>query len=75
MPCSQAYGSQVGGHTTKGGYSDHVVVREEFVLHVPDSLSMAGTAPLLCAGITGVPQPTHSCISLSLYCSECWTGD
>lgn len=48
----QTYNSQVDGHTTKGGYSDHVVVREEFMLHVPDNLSMAGTAPLLCAGIT-----------------------
>ncbi len=56
-PCSQTYNSQVDGHTTKGGYSDHVVVREEFMLHVPDNLSMAGTAPLLCAGITGAQPP------------------
>ncbi|MEO6433839.1 MAG: NAD(P)-dependent alcohol dehydrogenase [Sphingomicrobium sp.] len=40
------------GQLTQGGYSDHVVVREEFVCRVPDSISMAEAAPLLCAGIT-----------------------
>lgn len=37
---------------TKGGYSDHVIVREEFVLTLPDTLDIARSAPLLCAGIT-----------------------
>lgn len=37
---------------TYGGYSKHLVVREEFVLRVPDTLDLARTAPLLCAGIT-----------------------
>ena len=37
---------------TLGGYSKHLVVREEFVLHVPDGLDLARAAPLLCAGIT-----------------------
>ncbi|MBV9842717.1 MAG: NAD(P)-dependent alcohol dehydrogenase [Sphingomonadaceae bacterium] len=40
------------GALTFGGYSDHIVVREEFVLKVPDSLDLARAAPLLCAGIT-----------------------
>ena len=40
------------GELTQGGYSEHVIVREEFVCRVPDSLDMARTAPLLCAGIT-----------------------
>lgn len=40
------------GELTQGGYSDHVVVREEFVCRVPDEISMAEAAPLLCAGIT-----------------------
>ncbi|WP_234052356.1 MULTISPECIES: NAD(P)-dependent alcohol dehydrogenase [unclassified Xanthobacter] len=35
-----------------GGYSKHIVVREEFVLRVPSSLDLAKAAPLLCAGIT-----------------------
>ena len=37
---------------TYGGYSDSVVVDERFVLKVPSNLDLAGTAPLLCAGIT-----------------------
>ena len=37
---------------TLGGYSKHLVVREEFVLRVPDGLDLARAAPLLCAGIT-----------------------
>ena len=40
------------GERTLGGYSDHIVVREEFVLKVPDTLDFARVAPLLCAGIT-----------------------
>ncbi len=40
------------GTITKGGYSDHVVVREHFVLALPDGLDPARAAPLLCAGIT-----------------------
>jgi uncharacterized zinc-type alcohol dehydrogenase-like protein len=37
---------------TYGGYSKHLVVREEFVLRVPEGLELAKAAPLLCAGIT-----------------------
>ncbi len=37
---------------TKGGYAKNVIVREEFVLRVPESLDLAKAAPLLCAGIT-----------------------
>lgn len=37
---------------THGGYSKHLVVREEFALRVPEGLDLAKTAPLLCAGIT-----------------------
>lgn len=40
------------GGISQGGYSDHIVVREEFVCKVPDALDMAEAAPLLCAGIT-----------------------
>lgn len=40
-------------HTvTQGGYSKYLVVREEFVLRVPDGLDLSRAAPLLCAGIT-----------------------
>ena len=37
---------------TQGGYSKHIVVREEFVLRLPENLDLAKAAPLLCAGIT-----------------------
>ena len=37
---------------TYGGYSKHIVTREEFVLNVPDKLDISRAAPILCAGIT-----------------------
>lgn len=37
---------------TFGGYSERIVVDEDFVLHVPANLDLAATAPLLCAGVT-----------------------
>ncbi|MBC7691140.1 MAG: NAD(P)-dependent alcohol dehydrogenase [Methylotenera sp.] len=37
---------------TQGGYSDHVVVDENYVLRIPGNLSLDKAAPLLCAGIT-----------------------
>ncbi len=37
---------------TLGGYSKHLVVREEFALRMPEGLDLAKAAPLLCAGIT-----------------------
>ena len=40
------------GEITQGGYSDRIVVREEFVCSIPDEIDMAHAAPLLCAGIT-----------------------
>ena len=43
---------RIDGSRTYGGYSKHLVVREEFALRVPDGLDLSRTAPLLCAGIT-----------------------
>ena len=37
---------------TFGGYSERIVVDEDFVLRVPENLDLAATAPLLCAGVT-----------------------
>jgi uncharacterized zinc-type alcohol dehydrogenase-like protein len=37
---------------TQGGYSEKVVVSDQFVLRIPDGLDLKGAAPLLCAGIT-----------------------
>src|SRR3954463_12301674 len=47
----------VGGQT-RGGYSPHIVVDEDFVLRLPENLPLTGVAPLLCAGITTY-SPLH----------------
>lgn len=54
------YGSQdkhLGGGTL-GGYSQGIVVTEDFVLRIPANLNPAAAAPLLCAGITTY-SPLH----------------
>jgi alcohol dehydrogenase (NADP+) len=43
---------RITGEKTYGGYSKHLVVREEFALRVPEGLDLSRAAPLLCAGIT-----------------------
>ena len=43
---------QMGGAMTRGGYSQSVVVDENFVLRISSKLDPAAAAPLLCAGIT-----------------------
>ncbi len=40
------------GTPTLGGYSQSIVVTEDFVLRMPANLNLAAAAPLLCAGIT-----------------------
>src|SRR3954454_18798230 len=52
--CVQTYNSADyhDGTITKGGYTDHIVVRDHFVLNVPDGMDVSRVAPLLCAGIT-----------------------
>jgi alcohol dehydrogenase (NADP+) len=40
------------GAPTYGGYSDKVIVDENYVLRIPENLPLDGAAPLLCAGIT-----------------------
>jgi uncharacterized zinc-type alcohol dehydrogenase-like protein len=47
------------GGVTYGGYSESIVVKEHFVLKVPSNLDLAGTAPLLCAGITTYSPLRH----------------
>ena len=47
------------GGVTYGGYSDSIVVDERFALRVPSNLSLAGAAPLLCAGITTYSPMRH----------------
>ncbi|XP_059624765.1 8-hydroxygeraniol dehydrogenase-like isoform X2 [Cornus florida] len=45
-------GTYHDGTITYGGYSDHMVADEHFVVHIPDNLPLEAAAPLLCAGIT-----------------------
>lgn len=40
------------GGITYGGFSESIVVDENYVVHVPDSLDLPSAAPILCAGIT-----------------------
>src|ERR1700754_2458698 len=44
---------------TYGGYSNTIVVKEDFVLHISEKLNLAATAPLLCAGITTYSPLRH----------------
>ena len=46
------------GKITQGGYSTQIVVTEDFVLKIPESISLDVAAPLLCAGITTY-SPLH----------------
>ena len=47
------------GQVTQGGYSTQIVVDEQYVLRIPSTLSPAGAAPLLCAGITTYSPLRH----------------
>jgi uncharacterized zinc-type alcohol dehydrogenase-like protein len=47
------------GTITQGGYSEKVVVTEDFVLRIPDALALDVAAPLLCAGITTYSPLRH----------------
>jgi len=47
------------GLPTYGGYSNNIVVHEDFVLHISDKLSLSAVAPLLCAGITTYSPLRH----------------
>jgi len=45
-------GREHDGTPTMGGYSDRIVVDENYVLRLPENLPLDACAPLLCAGIT-----------------------
>lgn len=51
---TETYNGQdrITGQTTYGGYSKHIVVKDDFVLRMPEGLDLSRAAPLLCAGIT-----------------------
>ena len=57
---TETYGSvDVDGTVTQGGYSSHIVVDQDFVLRLPDSIPFERAAPLLCAGITTYSPLRH----------------
>jgi uncharacterized zinc-type alcohol dehydrogenase-like protein len=47
------------GRNTYGGYSNNIVVDEDFVLKISPKLNPAAAAPLLCAGITTYSPMRH----------------
>lgn len=47
-----------GTTPTYGGYSDSIVVKEGYVLSIPENIPLDAAAPLLCAGIT-LYSPLH----------------
>lgn len=53
---------RLDGSVTYGGYSNQIVVDEQFVLNIPKGFKesdLAGIAPLLCAGITTYSPLRH----------------
>jgi alcohol dehydrogenase (NADP+) len=46
------YGGELDGRPTDGGYSEKIVVDENYVLGIPEGIGLDEAAPLLCAGIT-----------------------
>jgi uncharacterized zinc-type alcohol dehydrogenase-like protein len=47
------------GTITQGGYATQIVVVEDFVVNVPESIPFAAAAPLLCAGVTTYSPLAH----------------
>ncbi len=52
-------GVDADGTITQGGYSQQVVVTEDFVVRIPDGIDLDVAAPLLCAGITTYSPLRH----------------
>ena len=53
-------GPVFGGENTFGGYSQTIVVKDTFVLHIKHAeMDLASVAPLLCAGITTYSPLRH----------------
>ncbi|WP_322099377.1 NAD(P)-dependent alcohol dehydrogenase [Goekera deserti] len=46
------YGGVQDGKPTDGGYSQQIVVAQDYVLGIPEGIGLDVAAPLLCAGIT-----------------------
>lgn len=56
----QTYNSlDYDGNPTYGGYSQKIVVKDKFVVRIPDGLELDVASPLLCAGITTYSPLKH----------------
>jgi propanol-preferring alcohol dehydrogenase len=44
--------AQFGGYTKNGGFAEYILADPAYVAHIPDGLTSAEAAPLICAGIT-----------------------
>lgn len=47
------------GFNTFGGYSANLVVKEAFVLRIPEAIDIKAAAPILCAGVTTYSPLKH----------------
>lgn len=52
-------GRQYSGEPTYGGYAKQIVADENYVLSIPEGISLDEAAPLLCAGITTYSPLKH----------------
>lgn len=52
-------GKDYDGQVTYGGYSTHIVVKDDYVLSIPEAIPFETAAPLLCAGITTYSPLRH----------------
>jgi alcohol dehydrogenase (NADP+) len=59
--CTFTYAGKERGDATptQGGYSERIVVNEDYVLRIPENLPLDAAAPLLCAGITTYSPLRH----------------
>lgn len=46
-------------YNTFGGYADNLVVKEDFLLRIPEGLDITKAAPILCAGVTTYSPLKH----------------
>lgn len=52
MTCTYNTLERDGKTVAMGGYSNKFVIDEDYAVHIPENLDLAGVAPLMCAGIT-----------------------
>ena len=56
---AKTHENMYGRDNTYGGYSSVIVVKEDFVLRIPDAIPVEAAAPILCAGVTTFSPMKH----------------